>query len=145
MMTNDETPTAKVAAGYRDGHAFLLDVVEVECGRFMAKALVPQVRLAIRAGRDDGLTISISSAFRTWDEQEALHNAFKQGLPGANPADPPGYSKHQEGCALDLHFASGAEREHFAAIALAHGFGRPITREPWHFLVSPLKEKEGVS
>ncbi len=53
-------------------------------------------------------------------------------------ADKPGHSKHQEGLAIDLKFNSEADREDFAALAVAHGFARP-TPEKWHFVVSPQK------
>lgn len=148
-MTDDaesQTPTAIIVTGYRDGEPFPLDVLEVECGKLMSKPLVSQVKSAIRAGRDAGLEISISSAWRSMEEQEKLYEGWKAGLHGYNPADKPGHSKHQDGTAIDLAFASGAQREEFAALALAWGLTRP-THEKWHWVAAPLppKEIEGVA
>lgn len=128
---------AQVVTGYANGQAFDLQVMEVECGHFMRADLVPQVQAAICAGREAGMTISISSAWRSNDKQTALWLGWKAGEPGFNPADPPGYSKHQDGTAIDLAFASGAEREEFAALAEAHGLTRP-TPERWHFVAGHL-------
>jgi len=140
-MTTSEDDTAEFVTGYRGGAAFNLRVLEVECGHKMAASLVRQVQDAIRAGRDDGLTISIESAWRSMADQTRLHEAFVRHLPGARPADPPGYSKHQDGTAIDLAFANADERERFAALALAHGLTRPIEREKWHFVATPLSQE----
>lgn len=125
--------------GWKDGKPFPLVVDEIECGKLLDARLVQQAQDALQAGRMAGLLISISSSWRTWDEQEELYRKWKAGVPGANPADPPGYSKHQEGVALDLHFNEGdSGREDFAVIALAHGFTRPVHREPWHFVLTDI-------
>jgi LAS superfamily LD-carboxypeptidase LdcB len=139
-----EDPTAKMVTAYRNGSAYLLDVFEVECGHFMDKRVVEQVRAAIQAGREDGIAISINSAFRTMERQTELYEGHQKDPAHFSPADRPGHSLHQQGLAIDLHFPNGsAERERFAALAVAHGMTRPHPKEPWHFLASPLKE--GVS
>jgi D-alanyl-D-alanine dipeptidase len=80
------------------------------------------------------------------ERQEELYEGWKAGKPGYNSADRPGYSKHQDGTAVDLAFGSGDEREKFALISEAYGFSRPHHREPWHFTVgnitpSPIDEE----
>lgn len=127
----------QIVEGYVNGKAFELHVDEVECGHFLGSDLVKQVQDAISAGRQAGMTIGIMSAWRSMEKQQELYNGWKQGLPGYNPADPPGHSKHQDGTAIDLTFASGAEREEFAALAIAHGMVRP-THELWHWVVGHL-------
>lgn len=135
MSTND-APTALIVTAYREGVPFVMECLDVECGHYMRKDLVKQVRDAIAAAREDGITISISSAFRTMAKQQELYNGWKQGLEGFNPADMPGFSKHQEGIAIDIHCNSGEERERFTAIAIAHGLTRNVPREPWHYVAS---------
>lgn len=140
---SDTMPAKGNVLAYLDGNAFRLDVEEVECGHFMDARVAPQVREAIRVGREDGLTISIKDAFRTFLQQTRLHDGWTRKLPGFHPADPPGHSKHQLGTAIDLAFRDEDERERFAAIALAHGLTRPVAREPWHFVATP-QSKESV-
>lgn len=129
--------TAQAVDGYVDGVPVRLLVDEVECGHLMRADLVGQVQDAIAAGRAAGMTISIMSAWRSMEKQQALYDGWKQGLEGYNPADKPGHSNHQNGTAIDLAFGSGAEREEFAALAIAHGMTRP-TPEKWHFVAGHL-------
>ncbi len=143
-MTPGKPYTAK---GYIDGKEIELFLTEVECGKFMRSDLVHQVQEALAAARADHIFITISSCFRTWDEQDALYRGFKDGRPGFNPADPPGYSKHQSGIAIDMHAGSGDEQERLAAIAEGYSMGRPHPHEPWHFEAgrmtpSPITQEE---
>lgn len=127
----------QIVDGYVEGCPIKLSVSEVEDGALMRVDLVGQVQDALAAGRQAGMTIGIQSAWRSMEKQQELYEKWKAGVPGYNPADPPGHSKHQDGTAIDLTFATGAEREEFAALAVAHGFIRP-THEPWHFVVGHL-------
>lgn len=138
QLPSAEEITVQSVEGWFHGKAIFIDVMDVECGRLLRKDVAHQFIDAMVAARFVGIRISISSAFRTYAEQERLYNGWKAGLAGFNPADPPGHSKHQEGVAVDLHFASGEkERDEFYAIAVAHGFTRPHPGEPWHFDISP--------
>ena len=123
----------QIVTGYREGKAFQLLVDEVECGKLMDARLVRQIKETLQVGRESVGYISISSAFRTMEQQQDLYEKWKAGIKGYNPADPPGFSAHQDGTAIDLAFDSGEAREEFAALALAHGFSRP-THEAWHFV-----------
>jgi LAS superfamily LD-carboxypeptidase LdcB len=136
-MSPSEAITTTILTGYREGQKFHFDALEVECGHYMQARCAEQAKDAIRAGREDGIAISIESAFRSMEQQERLHTGWARRDPGFNPADPPGYSKHQDGTALDLAFDSADARERFAALAVAHGFTRPHPREPWHFVITP--------
>lgn len=144
MASDDITTTTLI--GFRDGKPFQLNGLIVECGHYLEAACAIQAKEAIRAGRDDGLTISIDSAFRSMAQQTELYEAHQRDPEHANPADPPGFSKHQEGVAIDLGFgkdmaAHEEERTRFAALAIAHGFTRPVEHEPWHFVITlQLKE-----
>lgn len=131
------TPFApgQIVKGYLSGAPFDLLVAEVECGHLMRADLAHQVQEAFAAARADHIFVSISSAWRSMEKQTELYEGFKEGKPGFNAADQPGWSKHQAGMALDLAFGSGEERIRFCAIAGAYGFSRPHLSEPWHFLV----------
>ena len=136
-----DADTSKIVHAWVDGRPFFLDVEEVECGHLLDKRVAHRVREAIKAAREDGLSVSIISAWRSMEEQEHLYNCWRQGLKGYNPADQPGHSKHQEGLAIDLAFKDTTERERFAALAVAHGGNRPIHREPWHWVFTPSPEE----
>ena len=124
----------QIVMGYDKGKPFPLDVLELEGGFLLRAELVPRAKAMIQEARDGGLTVKVENAFRTYAKQAFLHDGWEARLPGFNPADPPGYSAHQRGDALDLAFGDEAEREKFAAeIAPKYGFTRP-TPERWHFV-----------
>lgn len=137
-MTAPEDITSRVVMGYREGVAFSLCVREVECGHFVDSGLLEQVRDALRAVRDAGIHVSIASAFRTMERQQELYRKWKEGVPGYNPAERPGYSKHQLGVAMDIHANSHAAQEEMTAVLVAWGFSRPHHGEAWHYEVGPI-------
>jgi hypothetical protein len=124
----------KEVEGYRQGKAFALQVTEIAPGHWVNVDAAPSWRAAVAEAKAAGIAVGISSAFRDNADQERLYAGFKAGTPGFNPADPPGWSKHQAGNAVDGAFKTTAERERFATIAARHGWTRPISREPWHFV-----------
>lgn len=127
-----------MVTGYEDGQPFSLRVDDVEGHNLLALPLVGPARDMLAEARGLGLVVVVSSAFRTIEKQRYFYDGWTAGLPGFNPADKPGFSKHQLGTAMDLHFASGEERERFAAdVAPKYGFARPVAREPWHFVGTP--------
>ncbi len=56
----------------------------------------------LKAAKADGISLSISSAYRSNSKQTELHNCAP-GCTGGNPAAAPGYSNHQSGVALDVN------------------------------------------
>lgn len=86
-------------------------------------------------------SIGITSAWRSRAEQQRLYEGWKKRLPGFNPANPPGVSKHEHTLpdgrpganACDLSYPGGKK-----AVAWAHehaaefGLHFPIRRENWH-------------
>jgi hypothetical protein len=70
--------------------------------------------------------LSLTSGFRTYDEQAALKRA-KPHL-----AAHPGHSRHELGEALDLGFASPATKAWVHANAGRYGLGFPVRGEDWH-------------
>lgn len=64
-----------------------------------------------RAARRAGVTLRVTSAYRTWEEQAALYEAFVDELgpeKAALRAARPGHSEHHLGTALDFANTSGA-------------------------------------
>lgn len=102
--------------------------------------LHPDLRERVRALiTDSPYRITITSAWRSRAEQQRLYDGWKQRLPGFNPANPPGRSKHEKTLngqpaseAADLAFSSAQ------ALAWAHERAPeyrlcfPIPRESWH-------------
>lgn len=135
-----------IVTGYKDGSPYPLEVCEVECGHYLRVDLVRQVQQAIQVGREHGIHISLSSAFRTIEKQTELYEGHQKDPAHFAPADRPGHSKHQQGVAIDLHLPGGrAAQEEFAALAHAYGMERPVLREPWHYVVSPQHKDAEVA
>jgi peptidoglycan hydrolase-like protein with peptidoglycan-binding domain len=96
--------------------------------------------LAMReAARRDGVELQVVSGFRDNAKQAYLYNGFVNRRPGFNPANPPGYSNHQNGRALDLNtdgpsrsVGSGRVYNWLAQNASRFGFHR-IPSEHWHW------------
>lgn len=108
-----------------------LAVVDVGNGQWAEEDTARALALAVLAF---GKSVTVNSGWRSNAKQTELYEGFKAGKPGFNPADPPGFSKHQNGKALDLAFATTADREAFATLAQSYGFSRPVKGEPWHFV-----------
>jgi hypothetical protein len=119
--------------GYRGGQSFPLTVWQISPGQWAEEATA---RAWLAAAADHGAA-RVASGWRDWAKQADLYEGYKAGRPGYNPADPPGYSKHQDGTAVDGAWDSEAERERFAQLAAARGLSRPVSREPWHFVHAP--------
>jgi soluble lytic murein transglycosylase-like protein len=79
------------------------------------------------AARNDGIELSITSAFRSDSEQARLFAAH----PDPKWVAPPGQSLHRNGTELDLGPASAYDW--LARNAARFGFVRRYSWEPWHF------------
>ena len=98
-----------------------------------------QAFLAMRAAAAaDGVTLTLSSGFRTMEEQERLYAAYKAGT--GNYAAKPGYSNHQNGTALDIQVDGSFQSPEYRWLADNAGeFGFENTGktfpqpEPWHW------------
>lgn len=100
--------------------------------------LRPRVRALIEACPH---RIGITSAWRSRAEQQRLYDGWKRRLPGFNPANPPGVSKHEHSGpggipaadACDLSYPGGRKAIDWAhAHASEFGLCFPIRRENWH-------------
>jgi hypothetical protein len=82
-----------------------------------------------RAAHQAGVTLSLTSGFRTQSEQQYLYNCYlTKRCNNGNRAAPPGYSNHQSGIAVDVSTSSW-----LAANASRFGFVRTVPDEPWHY------------
>lgn len=79
----------------------------------------------------------VLSGYRSKIHQAALYRGWQLGLPGFNPANPPGTSKHELGTATDVHPTGSATFLELHDIAHRYGFHFPIKREPWHMELRP--------
>lgn len=91
------------------------------------------IRAAARAARDCGEVWICRSSYRTYSEQTALYNAYKNGT--GNLAAVPGTSRHEKGNALDLgdahNFDIGTNDKAKKAL-IKHGFVFAVPSESWH-------------
>jgi rare lipoprotein A len=79
----------------------------------------------------DKVYFSLESAYRSYEHQKELYDAYKQGK-GASAA-PPGKSDHGLGKAIDLY--PTAAQEWVRAKGRQYGwYWPPETGEPWHFV-----------
>jgi len=75
-----------------------------------------------------GHPLSITSGFRTHEEQAALYAQY-----GPGRAARPGTSLHERGLAVDLAAQNARERAWQLANAPRFGLEAPLAHEPWHF------------
>ena len=101
---------ARTDTGYDGGRAYMITVIQVDgepVERETANHYVAMQQAAARAG----VTLRITSGFRTMAEQEYFYGCYVNcNCNDCNLAARPGYSPHQNGRALDLnHRDSGCE------------------------------------
>ncbi|MFP5503229.1 MAG: peptidoglycan-binding protein [Candidatus Sericytochromatia bacterium] len=97
-------------------------------GALISVKIADQFDRLVEAARKDGVTIAITSGYRSYDEQVVLWNKY-----GRNPARVarPGTSNHQKGEAIDFKNIGNA----WAWLKQnAHKFGfHNYPPEPWHY------------
>ncbi len=84
---------------------------------------------------DRGVTISINSGFRTYEEQQYFYNCYKsKRCNGGNLAAKPGYSNHQHGRALDLQISNHVKfKQALKALGLQSQWKNTVRSERWHW------------
>ncbi len=91
----------------------------------------------------------VVSGLRSYRDQNRLYQGFINGLPGFNPANPPGQSKHEgtDGYkvarAVDLYiqgvaFWSFCDAHGLRGVAEKLGLRQPHKHEPWHVELAGL-------
>jgi len=97
------------------------------------RGLAPPMTSAVEAfnaafEQQFGHPLSITSGFRTHEEQAALYAQY-----GPSRAARPGTSLHERGLAVDLAAQNARERAWQLANAPRFGLEAPLSHEPWHF------------
>lgn len=97
------------------------------------QGLVPQVLRALAWARRNGWAGSVTSGFRSYQEQARLYALWLSGR--GNRAAPPGTSNHEGGQAVDVSDPEGFARA-MANAPAGIRLLRLIADEPWHFSVT---------
>ena len=104
-------------------------------------SLAQYLELSKAAGDEANLSVSINSAFRTFQRQAELRRLFETGQ--GNNAARPGFSNHQHGQAFDLNTRhnvfDGSDKiyEWLKRNGPKHGFVRTVPNESWHWEYRP--------
>jgi hypothetical protein len=88
------------------------------------------------AAKSAGVSLTISSAFRTYERQQYFWNCYQtKSCNNGNLAARPGRSNHGMGIALDLNATSrgAAQYRWLASNAQRFGFVRTVPTETWHW------------
>lgn len=125
--------SAQAVLGAQDGRRVALAVVALDPqGHVRA-----EVRTALAffemadAARAAGITLQVSSGFRTHAEQEELFRKYRMGR--GPLASRPGTSNHESGHALDIETRTLPVRLWLRRHAPRFGFQRTVPSERWHF------------
>jgi peptidoglycan hydrolase-like protein with peptidoglycan-binding domain len=86
---------------------------------------------AAAAGHD----LHVNSGYRTYGEQAALYQAYRNGT--GNLAAPPGHSTHGLGLSADIQVTDPATLRWLRAHAGTHGFVNDVPSEAWHWTWRP--------
>ncbi len=86
-----------------------------------------------------GHAVTVNSAFRTMAKQSALYADYMAGR--GNKAARPGYSKHQNGTAIDLAVKQGSLLSWLRSNASAYGFFETVLGENWHWEYDPARDR----
>lgn len=116
--------------GYRNGRARAIEVVTIGWAEVEIRTAQAFLRMRAAAAAD-GVTLVIRSGYRSRERQAWLYQAWRAGY--GHPAARPGYSKHEDGRALDLELYDPAVRPWLERHARRFGFKRTVPREPWHW------------
>jgi D-alanyl-D-alanine carboxypeptidase-like protein len=144
---NQKGPNACWRLGKYLGPKLLVNIVGfgAEMEQITLDSLAPYLKLK-DAAEEENISISINSAFRTYQRQAALRKLFEKGQ--GNLAAPAGHSNHQHGQAFDLNTRhnvfDGTDKvyEWLKANAPKHGFVRTVSNESWHWEYRPTDAAE---
>lgn len=134
--------STKVYAAYVSGNQTNIEVEPIGNGYVMRKDAAQAFKAMASQANNDGVALTIYSAFRTMEEQTSLYSRYTSGT--GNLAAKPGYSNHQSGIAVDIAVGNSFQSKTYlwlAANAPAYGFvntGANFSqKEPWHWEYRP--------
>jgi LAS superfamily LD-carboxypeptidase LdcB len=127
---------ARQVTGYADGKAYPLTVVPVEEGgaEYMEVRAAEALRRLLSAGRKAGHNLTVTSGWRSNEEQQVLYRKYLDGT--GNQAARPGHSNHQGGISVDLGGVLGFGTPAYAWLAANAGkyrFVNDVKGEHWHW------------
>jgi len=105
----------------------------------MIEEVAPYVLAMINAAAQEGVTLRVTSGFRTMSDQQRLWGDYQAGR--GNLAARPGTSKHQAGIAVDFDYAAKQSNapdyntayDWLVRNAYLFGFVRTVHIERWHW------------
>jgi D-alanyl-D-alanine carboxypeptidase len=130
------TPPADLAA-YGNGHIPAAALEPVGQGGHRLSAPAARAwKACVEAARADGIDLTITDSYRTYDQQVDLvqrKGLYSNGGFGATP----GSSNHGWGLAVDADVTSPQTLNWLRANAWQFGFVEAVPREPWHWEFRP--------
>lgn len=125
--------TPVVADGYERGRPIPIRLVTMN-GVPVERATANAYWAMHQAAVVDGVELRINSAFRSAPEQERLYACYQCGCCNrGTKAAKPGYSRHQNGRAIDLSLRATDVHPWLVAHAADFGFRATVSDEPWHW------------
>lgn len=116
--------------GYKAGVPYAMSVITVG-GKPTARSTAHAFLKLQAAAEKAGVTLTISSAFRTMKEQQYFWSCYQtKACNGGHLAAHPGNSPHQNGRALDL---GSTNFSWLTSHASQFGFAKTVPSERWHF------------
>lgn len=127
VISSVDCQTSTMTA-YDKGRAYSIQVIKI-AGKRVSKPTGHAFLKLQKAAHAAGVNVTLSSGFRTNDEQQYFYDCYRTGrCNGGNLAAKPGYSNHQNGRALDLSTSTWLAKN-----AGKFGFKRTVPSEPWHY------------
>lgn len=130
LASEEDDLSPRRVMGYRNGRPRAIDVVMIGWAEVEVRTAQQFLRMR-RAAAADGVELVIRSGYRSRERQAWLYEAWRAGY--GNRAARPGYSKHEDGRALDLELYDPSVRAWLEKHARRFGFARTVPREPWHW------------
>lgn len=112
-----------------NGNIPLENMTQVDGGRYLRPDVAQAWNAMKRSARKAGVSLTLNSAYRTREQQQALYNAYLHD--DGNLAAAPGKSDHGWGTTIDA-----ADSRGYAWLqknAGEFGFSNTVESEPWHY------------
>jgi hypothetical protein len=127
-------PPATTGVGYLAGQPRNITLHEIAPGLSLQPIPARDFLAMQHAASLDGISLTVNEAFRTWEQQRALYEAYQQNR--GNPANRPGHSNHQMGRSVDINVGrvySSREYQWLAENAPRYNFRNDVPGEPHHW------------
>lgn len=121
-------------------NGYLSDSQLIDVGggfRIQAGAPAAAWQRMVAAAAADGVTIGLVSAYRTYQEQQALVDDLGLWSPTNPGAAAPGTSNHGLGLAVDVDRRNPGTMDWLNQNAERYGWVANVSNEPWHFEYAP--------